>query len=168
MGWSATTSPTSSPATARTRRVPKALTDYIKGREGYDYNEHGQAGNVHTRFVPDEIVDRFCVLGPVEEHIRGSRSSRRWACDQFAVYLQHDDEGRDPAGVRREGHPGHRRHGAGEVVTGRVRRTWMFALSLVLVAALWELYKWIGPQDGGKLFGLTVLPRANDTATSTR
>ena len=40
----------------------------------------------------------------------------------------------------------------------------MFALSLVLVAVLWELYKWVGPQDGGKLFGLTVLPRANDTA----
>ena len=49
-------------------------------------------------------------------------------------------------------------------MTGRVRRTWMFALSLVLVAVLWELYKWIGPQEGGKLFGLTVLPRANDTA----
>jgi NitT/TauT family transport system permease protein len=49
-------------------------------------------------------------------------------------------------------------------VTGRVRRTWMFALSLLLVALLWELYKWVGPQDGGKLFGLTVLPRANDTA----
>src|SRR3712207_6825025 len=43
--------------------VPAALTDYIKGRQGYDYNEHGQAGNVHTAFVPDEIVDRFCVLG---------------------------------------------------------------------------------------------------------
>ena len=49
-------------------------------------------------------------------------------------------------------------------MTGRVRRTWMFALSLLLVALLWELYKWVGPQDGGKLFGLTVLPRANDTA----
>ena len=36
--------------------VPTALTDYIKGREGYDYNEHGQAGNIHTAFVPDDIV----------------------------------------------------------------------------------------------------------------
>ena len=50
--------------------VPKALTDYIKGREGYDYNEHGQAGNTHTTFVPDEIVDRFCIIGPVDEHVR--------------------------------------------------------------------------------------------------
>ena len=34
--------------------VPKALTDYIEGRQGYDYNEHGRAGNTHTAFVPDE------------------------------------------------------------------------------------------------------------------
>jgi NitT/TauT family transport system permease protein len=40
----------------------------------------------------------------------------------------------------------------------------MFALSLLLVAALWELYKWIGPQDGGTVFGWSILPRANDTA----
>jgi NitT/TauT family transport system permease protein len=40
----------------------------------------------------------------------------------------------------------------------------MFALALVGVALLWELYKLIGPQDGGKIFGLTILPRANDMA----
>ena len=28
--------------------VPAALTDYIAGREGYDYNSHGKAGNDHT------------------------------------------------------------------------------------------------------------------------
>ena len=49
--------------------VPKALTDYIKGREGYDYKQHGQAGNTHTTFVPDSIVDRFCILGKVEDHL---------------------------------------------------------------------------------------------------
>jgi NitT/TauT family transport system permease protein len=40
----------------------------------------------------------------------------------------------------------------------------MFVLALAMVAVLWELYKVIGPQDGGKLFGLTILPRANDLA----
>jgi NitT/TauT family transport system permease protein len=40
----------------------------------------------------------------------------------------------------------------------------MFGLSLLLVALLWELYKWIGPQDGGTVFGWSILPRANDTA----
>ena len=43
-------------------------------------------------------------------------------------------------------------------------RTSMFVLSIVLVVALWEMYKVVGPQDGGKLFGAAVLPRSNDTA----
>jgi probable F420-dependent oxidoreductase len=72
--------------------VPQALTDYIKGREGYDYNEHGRAGNVHAAFVPDEIVDRFCVLGPVDEHVRRLEELRDLGVDQFAIYLQHDDK----------------------------------------------------------------------------
>jgi probable F420-dependent oxidoreductase len=70
--------------------VPAALTDYIKGREGYDYNQHGQAGNVHTAFVPDDVVDRFCILGPVDEHLRRLAELRELGVDQFAVYLQHD------------------------------------------------------------------------------
>jgi probable F420-dependent oxidoreductase len=70
--------------------VPRALTDYIAGRQGYDYNEHGRAGNTHTAFVPDEIVDRFCILGPVEEHVRRLSELAALGVDQFAVYLQHD------------------------------------------------------------------------------
>jgi probable F420-dependent oxidoreductase len=73
-----------------TSAVPTALTEYIKGREGYDYNEHGQVGNVHTAFVSDEIVDRFCILGPVEEHVRRLKELATLGVDQFAVYLQHD------------------------------------------------------------------------------
>ena len=72
--------------------VPKALTDYIKNRQGYDYNEHGRAGNTHTDFVPDEIVDRFCIIGPVEEHIRRLEELKALGVDQFALYLQHDDK----------------------------------------------------------------------------
>ena len=74
--------------------VPQALTDYIKNRQGYDYNEHGQAGNTHTDFVPDEIVDRFCIIGPVDEHIRRLEELKAMGVNQFAVYLQHDDKDR--------------------------------------------------------------------------
>jgi probable F420-dependent oxidoreductase len=70
--------------------VPQVLTDYIKGREGYDYAEHGRAGNTHTTFVPDEVVDRFCILGPVENHLKRLNELRDLGVDQFAVYLQHD------------------------------------------------------------------------------
>ena len=72
--------------------VPKALTDYIKGREGYDYNEHGMVGNPHTNFVPDDIVDRFCVLGTAEQHVEKLKVLRELGVDQFAGYLQHDNK----------------------------------------------------------------------------
>jgi probable F420-dependent oxidoreductase len=70
--------------------VPQALTDYIAGRQGYDYNEHGRVGNTHADFVPDEIVDRFCLLGTADEHIDKLRALKALGVDQFAVYLQHD------------------------------------------------------------------------------
>jgi probable F420-dependent oxidoreductase len=70
--------------------VPQALTDYIAGRQDYDYNEHGRVGNAHVDFVPDGIVDRFCVLGSVEQHVEKLQALKALGVDQFAVYLQHD------------------------------------------------------------------------------
>jgi probable F420-dependent oxidoreductase len=72
--------------------VPPALTDYIAGRQDYDYNEHGRAGNTHTQFVPDEIVDRFCLLGTAEQHIDKLEKLKAIGVDQFAGYLQHDNK----------------------------------------------------------------------------
>lgn len=72
--------------------VPQALTDYIAERTGYDYNEHGRAGNTHTDFVPDEIVDRFCILGDAAAHIEKLRALKALGVHQFAGYLQHDNK----------------------------------------------------------------------------
>ncbi|HWL02842.1 MAG TPA: TIGR03842 family LLM class F420-dependent oxidoreductase, partial [Microbacteriaceae bacterium] len=72
--------------------VPQAFTDYIKGREGYDYNTHGKADNDHVDFVPDEIVDRFCVLGTAEDHIAKLRALKAIGVDHFAGYLMHDNK----------------------------------------------------------------------------
>jgi probable F420-dependent oxidoreductase len=71
--------------------VPKALTDYIKGREGYDYSHHGRAGNPSTDFVPDAIVDRFCLVGPESAHLDRLQELASLGVDQFALYLMHDD-----------------------------------------------------------------------------
>ncbi|MFD6054394.1 TIGR03842 family LLM class F420-dependent oxidoreductase [Agromyces sp. NPDC060279] len=73
-------------------QVPEALTEYIRGREGYDYNSHGRASNDHVDFVPDEIVERFCLLGPPEEHIEKLQRLAELGVDQFAGYLQHDNK----------------------------------------------------------------------------
>lgn len=70
--------------------IPKALTDYIEARKGYDYDHHGKAGNRSTDFVPDDIVDRFCVLGSVDDHVTKLNELRELGVDQFGVYLMHD------------------------------------------------------------------------------
>ena len=70
--------------------VPAALTDYIEGRRGYDYSDHGRAGAEHTDFVPDEIIDRFCILGPESAHVERLEELRALGVDQFAIYLMHD------------------------------------------------------------------------------
>jgi probable F420-dependent oxidoreductase len=70
--------------------IPEALSDYIKNRQGYDYSHHGRAGNPSTDFVPDEIVDRFCLLGPASAHIDRLQQLRELGVDQFAVYDMHD------------------------------------------------------------------------------
>ncbi|MEC9424219.1 MAG: LLM class flavin-dependent oxidoreductase, partial [Actinomycetota bacterium] len=72
--------------------VPQALTDYIEERKGYDYAEHGRAGNEHTDFVPDEIIDRFCVLGDEASHLTRLRELEDLGVDQFAIYLMHDQK----------------------------------------------------------------------------
>ncbi|MFC9459613.1 TIGR03842 family LLM class F420-dependent oxidoreductase [Streptomyces sp. NPDC058430] len=70
--------------------VPDELTDYIKARQGYDYAHHGRTGNPDTAFVPDEIVDRFCIIGAAQDHVEKLRALRDLGVDQFALYAMHD------------------------------------------------------------------------------
>ena len=68
-----------------------ALTDYIKGRHGYDYNEHGRAGQHPHRLRARR--DRRPVLHPRPGRATtssGSQELQALGVDQFAIYLQHD------------------------------------------------------------------------------
>ena len=67
--------------------VPKALTDYVKAREFYDYNDHSRVGAAHGEFVTDEICDRFCVIGNAEQSAAKLRELEAVGVDQFNVYL---------------------------------------------------------------------------------
>ena len=73
-----------------TDAVPSELTEYIKDRQDYDYSHHGRAGNRSTEFVPDEIVDRFCLLGSAQAHVDKLQELRDAGVDQFALYAMHD------------------------------------------------------------------------------
>lgn len=43
-----------------------------------------------------------------------------------------------------------------------IKRVGMFLVALVLVAVLWETYKFLGPADGGDVFGWRIIPKTND------
>jgi probable F420-dependent oxidoreductase len=72
--------------------LPPALTGYVRNREGYDYLHHAEVGSSNAQFVSDEVVDRFCVIGPVEEHARKLRALADAGVDQFNIYLMNGDE----------------------------------------------------------------------------
>jgi probable F420-dependent oxidoreductase len=82
--------------------VPHELTDYIAGRKGYDYSHHGRAGNPSTDFVPDGIVDRFCLLGSESAHVDRLRELASLGVDQFALYLMHDEPDKTLAAYGRD------------------------------------------------------------------
>jgi probable F420-dependent oxidoreductase len=82
--------------------VPHELTDYIAGRKGYDYSHHGRADNPSTDFVPDGIVDRFCLLGSESAHVDRLRELADLGVDQFALYLMHDEPAKTLAAYGRD------------------------------------------------------------------
>ena len=73
-------------------QLPESLTGYIRDREGYDYLHHAEVGSSNAGFVDDEVVDRFCVIGPVEAHLEKLAELRDAGVDQFNIYLMNGDE----------------------------------------------------------------------------
>jgi probable F420-dependent oxidoreductase len=67
--------------------IPQALTDYVKARRFYDYDEHSRVGAKHGEFVTDEICDRFCVLGSPEQATAKLKELESIGVDQFNIYL---------------------------------------------------------------------------------
>ena len=67
--------------------IPRALTDYVPERTGYDYDEHSRVGAKHGAFVSDEICDRFCVLGTPDQAAEKLAQLESIGVDQFNIYL---------------------------------------------------------------------------------
>ncbi len=49
-------------------------------------------GSANGNFVSDEVVDRFCVIGSVEDHLRKLHELADAGVDQFNIYLMNGDE----------------------------------------------------------------------------
>lgn len=75
--------------------VPSRLTEYIKGRKGYNYKEHASKDADHLDFISDEIVDSFSILGSVDEHVAKLKKLEAAGVDQFCIYLMCGEEERN-------------------------------------------------------------------------
>ena len=73
-------------------QLPETLTGYIRDREGYDYHHHAEVGSSNAGFVGDEVTDRFCVLGSVDDHVAKLQALAGAGVDQFNIYLMNGDE----------------------------------------------------------------------------
>jgi len=74
--------------------LPGDLTAYVRNRPGYDYKHHAESGSTNAAFVDDESVDRFCVIGEVDEHIAKLRELAAIGVRQFNIYLMSGEEER--------------------------------------------------------------------------
>ena len=73
-------------------QLPESLTGYIRDRKGNDHRRHAEVGWSNASFVTDDVVDRFAVVGPPEEHVRRLKELSEAGVDQFNLYLMSGDE----------------------------------------------------------------------------
>jgi probable F420-dependent oxidoreductase len=67
--------------------IPRALTDFAQRVEEYDYHEHSRVGAEHGKYISDEIVDRFCLLGDADQHIARLRELEQLGVRQVNLYV---------------------------------------------------------------------------------
>jgi len=82
--------------------LPPALTSYVQDRGHYDYQHHCVVGSDNSDFVSDEVIDRFCLLGPAEAHQKKLRALAEAGVTQFNVYLMCGDEEENLEAFQRE------------------------------------------------------------------
>jgi alkanesulfonate monooxygenase SsuD/methylene tetrahydromethanopterin reductase-like flavin-dependent oxidoreductase (luciferase family) len=72
--------------------LPSALTSYVQNRGGYDYQQHCEVDSSNSKFVSDEVVDRFCIVGNAEAHRQKLRKLASIGVTQFNIYLMCGEE----------------------------------------------------------------------------
>lgn len=81
--------------------LPRELVTYVEDRPGYDYLHHAEVGSSNARFVPDEIVDRYCIVGNIKNHIARIEELQSLGVHQFNIYLMCGDEEKQVAAYAR-------------------------------------------------------------------
>ena len=72
--------------------LPESLVSYVRDRGKYDYLHHCEVGSDNANFVTDEVIDRFCLVGPIEQHRKKLETLRKVGVTQFNIYLMCGEE----------------------------------------------------------------------------
>ena len=72
--------------------LPASLTSFVKDKGKYDYHHHCEVGSDNADFVSDEVIDRFCLVGPIAEHRKKLDRLRSVGVTQFNIYLMCGEE----------------------------------------------------------------------------
>jgi probable F420-dependent oxidoreductase len=72
--------------------LPPALTSFVQERGSYDYQHHCEVDSDNRNFVSDEVVDRFCLVGPVKAHREKLNALAKAGVTQFNIYLMCGEE----------------------------------------------------------------------------
>jgi probable F420-dependent oxidoreductase len=71
--------------------IPRALTDFAQAVKEYDYSDHSKVGAEHGKYISDEICDRFCLLGDLDQHLARLRELEELGVRQVNLYLMTTD-----------------------------------------------------------------------------
>jgi hypothetical protein len=72
--------------------LPASLVSYVQNRGKYDYLHHCEVGSDNANFVTDEVIDRFCLVGPIGQHRKKLETLRSVGVTQFNIYLMCGEE----------------------------------------------------------------------------
>src|SRR5437773_4391324 len=72
--------------------LPPALTSFVKDRGKYDYLHHCEVGSDNAEFVSDDVVDRFCIICPIDDHRKKLARLCKVCVTPFNIYLMYAEQ----------------------------------------------------------------------------
>lgn len=71
--------------------MPAELAAFVAERPEYDYLRHAHKGASHSDYVPDDIIDRLCLIGSRDECVQKLTELAKLGVTHVNFYAQSDD-----------------------------------------------------------------------------
>lgn len=71
--------------------LPAELESFIAERPDYDYYKHVHTNSAQAAYVPEDVLDRLCIVGPIERCVERVEELRSVGVTHVNFYAQTDD-----------------------------------------------------------------------------